>query len=138
MIFLDTNIFIRYFEQEEGNEVSARTSVLFTDIVGGQISCFTNTMVITEIIWVLEKYYNWPKEEVCDNIDFILNTPNIKIRERSILQKAVSVYRINSIDFIDAYNYSYIKSNNASAIYSYDLHFDKLSDIYSDIIRVTP
>ncbi len=137
MIFLDTNIFIRYFTQEDEN-ISADAEALFYKIVGGEIACFTNTMVIAEIVWVLEKYYGWEKPEVCDNIEFILNTPNIKISERKILQSGVKTYRELNIDFIDSYNYEYIKANNSSEIYSYDIHFDKLNKAYEDIERTVP
>lgn len=137
MIFLDTNIFIRYFEQEDGN-ISADAEALFHKIVSGEIACFTNTMVIAEIFWVLEKYYGWEKPEICDNIEFILNTPNIKISERKILQSAVQTYRELNIDFIDSYNYAYIKDNNSSEIYSYGIHFDNLNKAYKDIERIVP
>jgi len=137
VIFLDTNIFIRYFEQEDKNK-SADTERLIHKIVSGEIACFTNTMVIAEIVWVLEKYYDWEKTEVCDNIEFILSTPNIRIKDRKILQSAVKTYRELNIDFIDSYNYAYIKANNSSEIYSYDNHFDKLTKAYEDIERMAP
>ena len=137
MIFLDTNIFIRYFEQENTNE-SAKSEELFRKIIDGEMICFTNTMVISEIVWVLEKYYSWDKQEVCDNIEYILNTPNIKIRERKILLSAVKTYRELNIDFIDSYNYAYIKASNSSMIYSYDIHFEKLNKAYKDIERMLP
>ncbi len=135
MIFLDTNIFLIYFEQKDSDE-SNKSEELFHKIVGGKLSCFTNTIVIGEIIWVLEKYYGWGKQEVCDNIEFILNTPSIKIKERNILRSAISIYREFNIDFTDAYNYSYIRTNNSSMIYSYDLHFDKLEKTFGDIKRL--
>lgn len=137
MIFLDTNIFLRYFEQENV-EIALRTSELFKKLINGEITCFTNSMVIVEIIWVLEKYYEWEKEEVCENIELILNTPNIRIKERNILKLATNIYKDINIDFINAYNYSYIKANNASEIYSYDRHYDKLKKSLGDIERLTP
>jgi uncharacterized protein len=137
MIFLDTNIFLRYFEQNNIIE-SKKVEELFKRIVSGNLLCFTSTMVISEIIWVLEKYYDWVKPEVCDNIEFILNTPNIKIKERNILRSAISIYREFNIDFIDAYNYAFVRVSNSSAIYSYDLHFDKLAKSFGEIERITP
>ena len=137
MIFLDTNIFIRYFEQEDITE-SAKSEELFRKIIDGEMICFTNTMVISEIVWVLEKYYGWDKQEVCDNLECILRTPNIKIRERKILLSAVKTYRELNIDFIDSYNYAYIKADNSSMIYSYDIHFEKLNKTYKDIERMVP
>lgn len=137
MIFIDTNIFLRYFEQEDV-EIALRIGELFKRLTKGEITCFTNSMVIIEIIWVLEKYYKWEKVEACENIELILNTPNIRIKERNILKSAVRTYKDMNIDFIDAYNYAYIKVNGASEIYSYDKHYDKLNKSLGDIERLIP
>jgi predicted nucleic-acid-binding protein len=137
LIFLDTNIFIRYFVQDEKEALnSLKVEKLFEKIVSGQVSSFTNTIVITEIIWILEKYYGWEKKEVCENIELILNTPNIKVKEKNIILQAISIYRDIRIDFIDIYNYCYIKAENSTKIYSFDSHFDKISKLYGDIERI--
>jgi predicted nucleic-acid-binding protein len=128
MIFLDSNIFIKYFQGKE-EHYSEKLEVFFNNIVGGKIISFINSMVIAEIIWVLDRVYSWNKDEICDNIDFILNTPNIKIKERNILAEAIKIFRKNNIDFIDSYNYAYIKNLKSNQIYSYDKDFEKLSDI---------
>jgi predicted nucleic-acid-binding protein len=137
MIFLDSNIFLRYFEQDD-EDSTKRTERLFKRIIDGEITCFTNSMVIVEIIWVLEKYYEWKKEEVCENIELILNTPNIRIAERNIIKSAIDTYKKINIDFIDSYNYAYIKARSASQIYSYDKHYDRLSKAREDIERLIP
>jgi predicted nucleic-acid-binding protein len=128
MIFLDTNIFIRYFEQEDEKK-ALDVEKLFERLVDGRVSCFTNSMVIAEIVWTLEKYYEWEKEEVCENIEIILNTPNIRIASRNIIKNAISTYKNTNIDYIDSYNHACIKAHDASQIYSYDQHFDGLDDL---------
>lgn len=128
MIFIDSNIFIRFFVKDD-TEKSIKTEKLFRDIVGGKLKCITSAMVIAEIVWVLEKFYKIDKESVCDNIELILNTPNIKVAEKDIVLDAVKAYRYYSVDFIDSYNYSYLKSHNSSSILSYDAHFDKIASL---------
>jgi predicted nucleic acid-binding protein len=85
VIFIDANIFIRYFVPDNLGK-SKKVEALFRKIVKGEIECFTN------------------------------------------------IYRNSNIDFIDAYNYSYILANNAGSIFSYDSYFDKLESI----IRIEP
>ncbi len=133
MIFLDTNVFIRYFEQEDEDKALS-VERLFKRLIDGGITCFTNSMVIAEIVWILEKYYEWEKNEVCENIELILNTPNIRVANKNIIKNAVNTYRNSNIDYIDSYNHAYIKAHNASQIYSYDTHYDRLEDIE----RLTP
>ena len=128
MIFIDANIFIRYFASDDLSKFK-KVEELFQKIVQGKIECFTNQMVIAEIVWVLDKFYNMDRQLICDNIEFVVNTPNLKVKEKNILLKATDIYRNSNIDFIDAYNYSYILANNADSIFSYDSHFDKLDSI---------
>ncbi len=128
MIFIDSNIFLRYFERED--EQSYRKSErLFSEIVNGNIAGISTSLVIAEVVWVLQRFYNWGKKEICNNVELILTTPNIKFKEQSILSNAINLYRDRNISFIDAYNYFYMKANGVSEIYSFDKDFDKLEDI---------
>lgn len=128
MIFIDTNIFLRYFERED--ELAYRkTEMLFTEIVNGNITGISTSLVIAEVIWVLEKFYGWHKEEICNNIELILKTPNIRFVERNILIEAINLYKEKNISFIDAYNYFFMKANGVDEIYSFDKDFDRLPDI---------
>ena len=128
MIFLDSNIFLRYFLKE--NElVFRRLEKLFSEIISGNIIGVANAMIIAEVVWVLSRSYKWNKEKICDNIEFILITPNIRFKDKAILVNAVNVYEEKNIGFIDAYNYSYMKANGIDEIYSFDRDFDKLKDV---------
>jgi len=128
MIFLDTNIFLRFFLKE--NElVFRRLEKLFSEIISGNIIGVTNAMIIAEVVWVLSRSYKWNKEKICDNIEFILITPNIRFKDKAILVNAVNVYKEKNIGFIDAYNYSYMKANSIDEIYTFDRDFDELQDV---------
>ena len=128
MIFLDTNIFLRYFESED-ELIYKKVKRLFLEIVQGNIKGISNELVIAEVIWVLKKFYNWDKKEICNNIELILKTPNIKFKGRSIIMDAINFYRDKNISFIDAYNYAYMQQYGISKMYSFDRDFDKLGNI---------
>jgi len=128
MIFLDTNIFLRYFERED-ELIYKKVERLFLEIVQGNIIGISNVLVIAEVIWVLKKFYDWDKGEICNNVELILKTPNIKFRERSIIVEAINFYRDKNINFIDSYNYSYMQYYGIKEVYSFDKDFDKLEDI---------
>jgi len=128
MIFLDTNIFLRYF-LKENEAVFRRLEKLFSEIILGNIIGVANAMVIAEVVWVLSRSYKWNKEKICDNIELILITPNIRFKDKAILVNAVNVYKEKNISFIDAYNYSFIRANGVTEIYSFDRDFDELQDV---------
>lgn len=128
MIFLDTHIFLRYFEKED-EQKSERVETLFSEIISGEIKAASNAMVIAEIVWVLDKFYGWKKDEICENVELVLNTPNIKFKEREVLRQAISIFKENNIDFIDTYNYAYMRANDMDTIYSYDNHYDRMAGL---------
>ena len=128
MIFIDSNIFLRYFEKEDEQSFK-KSERFFSKIVSGNIKGISTSLVIAEVVWVLQKFYNWDRKEICSNIELILKTPNIKFKERSVLSRAISIYRDINIDFIDAYNYSYMKNSEITEIYSFDRDFNRFSDI---------
>lgn len=128
MIFLDTNIFLRFF-LKENESMFQRLEKLFYEIISGNIIGVSNAMIIAEVVWVLSRSYKWNKEKICDNIEFILSTPNIRFKDKVILVNAISIYKEKNIGFIDAYNYSYMKANGVTEIYSFDRDFDKLKDV---------
>ncbi|MFZ3385544.1 MAG: PIN domain-containing protein [Candidatus Hydromicrobium sp.] len=128
MIFIDTNIFLRYFEKED-ESTYRKVETLFHKIVNGNIIGISTSLVIAEVIWVLKKFYNWDKEEICNNVELILKTPNIRFNQRSVIVKAINLYKYKNINFIDAYNYSYMKANGIDEIYTFDRDFDELQDV---------
>ena len=128
MIFIDTNIFLRYFERED-ESTYRKVERLFHKIVNGNIIGISTILVIAEVIWVLKKFYNWDKEEICNNVELILKTPNIRFNQRSVIVKAINLYKDKNISFIDAYNYSFIRANGVTEIYSFDRDFDELQDV---------
>ena len=93
MIFIDANIFIRYFISDDLNK-SKKVEELFQKIVHGETKCFTNQMVIAEIVWVLDKFYNMDKQLVCDNIEFIVNTFKPKVKEKILYLKLLKSIEI--------------------------------------------
>jgi len=126
MIFIDSNIFISFFEKRD-EVISRKLEKLFSDIVKGKLVAYTSNPVIAEIIWVLDRIYGWKREEICDNIEFILSTPNIKIKDKVLLSDSISMFRENNIDFTDCFNYSLMNVEKIEEIVTFDKDFDKLN-----------
>lgn len=123
MTFLDTNIILRYLIWDEPKK-ARRCELLFKKAVDGEELLYTTTLVITEVIWTLEKTYKLARSEIVALVQRILNTPNIDLDEKDILLAAIGLYELKTIDFIDAYNAITMESKNINSIYSYDSDFD--------------
>ena len=126
MKFIDTNIFIRFLTNDIPEKADACEN-LFREAAKKNESFFTTEMVIAEIIWVLESYYELPKKEVQEMVEKILITPFLFCPQKDLILNALSLYGDKNIDYIDAYNASILKEQGIKEVYSYDRHFDKIN-----------
>jgi predicted nucleic-acid-binding protein len=126
MRFVDTNIFLRYLINDDPQKTDACES-LFKKAIAGEETLFTTDMVIAEIIWVLESYYELNKKGVRERVEKILNTENLICPGKEIIINALAAYDEKNIDFIDAYNAFIIKINGINELYSYDKHYDRMN-----------
>jgi predicted nucleic-acid-binding protein len=126
MKFVDTNIFIRYLTNDVP-EKADECERIFKKAVNREERLYTTEMVIAEIVWVLESYYELPKEKVQDKVEKILNTPNLTCPNRDLILTALTLYTEMNIDFIDAYNALILKNEDIIEAYSYDKHYDRIS-----------
>ena len=125
MRFLDTNIFIRFLTDDVPEKVDACEEI-FKKAVEKQETLFTTDLVIAEIVWVLESFYELPKNEIQDKVGKILNTPNLICPHKDLILSALILYSEKNIDYIDAYNALILKENGIEELYSYDKDYDRI------------
>jgi predicted nucleic acid-binding protein len=125
MRFVDTNIFLRFLVNDLPEQADA-CETLFRKAVDGQEALCTSDMVIAEIVWVLESYYELARSEIRSKVEKILNTPNLSCDNELAIINALVLYDEKRIDFIDAYNASIMRMKGLREIYSYDKHYDRL------------
>lgn len=123
MKFIDTNIILRYLTKDDPQK-EKKCAELFQRTSMGKEVLFTSSLVIAEVVWVLERFYKLNRTQVAVYIEKILNTPFLECDEKDVLFSAVGLYSLKKIDFIDAYNAVIIESKSIDTIYSYDFHFD--------------
>ena len=125
MRVLDTNIFIRFLTDDVPKKVDACEEI-FKKAVEKQETLFTTDLVIAEIVWVLESFYELPKNEIQDKVEKILNTPNLICPHKDLILSALILYSEKNIDYIDAYNALILKENGIEELYSYDKQYDRI------------
>ena len=126
MQFVDTNIFLRFLVNDDPTKADA-CEMLFKKAAAGKVSLFTTDMVIAEIVWVLESYYELSKDDVRDKVEKILNTKNLECPNKSLILNALVTYAEKNVDYIDAYNGFILKNAGIVDVYSYDKHFERLN-----------
>lgn len=126
LYFIDTNIFLRVLVKE--NEEVFKDCQKFLNLISqNKIKAFTSTIIFSEIDWVLESFYKFPKEKVIGGLNSILKLKNLKIKDSFNPNSAIEIYEKFSVKFIDALIASNLRIFNKEAvIVSYDKDFDKI------------
>ena len=97
-VLIDTNVILRYLLED--NEEMALTAEHIID--GG---AWTTSEVLAEVTYILEKYYEMPREDVA----WALNIIYIKVetRPQRIVLRAISEYEATNLDFVDCMMVAY-------------------------------
>ena len=127
-IYADTNMFIRFFTSnpEEQSEIANR---FFIKVSLKEAELFVCDIVISEIVYVLDRVYKVNRNEIYEKIHSILNMENIIIENRSIIVNALSYYKDKNINFNDAYIASHAVKNNINKVFTFDNDFKKIVEI---------
>lgn len=127
--FTDTNIFLRFFTNDVPEQAEA-VEHLLNQATEGQVVLQTSALVIAEIVWTLESYYELSREEIKSKILAILNTPGLLVENSDIISQAIPLYVDKNIDFIDAYNSYWMRAHGLSRVYTFDIrHFARAAGI---------
>ena len=88
MIGLDTNVLARYLTQDD-----ARQAALASQLIENELTIaspgFISLVVLAELCWVLSRLYSATMDELADLISDLLNTPQIQVERREVVQAAI-------------------------------------------------
>ena len=117
--FVDTNLFIRYLTNDEP-ALADRVEKLLDDAAAGDAQLITTELVIAETVWVLESSYKLKNREVAPLIRGILATPGLEVTNADQISRALMLYELKNIDFVDASITVFMEKQGIADIYSYD------------------
>lgn len=117
--FIDTNLFIRYLTNDEP-ALADRVEKLLDDAAAGDAQLITTELVIAETVWVLESSYKLKNREVAPLIRGILATPGLEVTNADQISRALMLYELQNIDFVDASITVFMEKQGIADIYSYD------------------
>ena len=132
-VFADTNLFLRYLTNDVPAQADLIESLLHR-AAKGKINLVTTSMVIAEIVWTLESYYELDKKEIQTMILGILNTDGLEVINSDLILQAIVHYTDKNVDFIDAFNAAWMVKNDVDKIYTFDQkHFNRFDGIVAEL-----
>ena len=127
--FVDTNLFIRYLTNDDPI-LADRVEQLLDDAATGTVQLVTTELVMAEAVWVLESSYRLTHAQITPLIRGILATPGMDVINGDLVGKALVMYELQNIDFVDAYVAALMEKQGIQDIYSYDRkHLSRVKSI---------
>ena len=121
MIFIDSNIFIRFLTQDH-LEMYAKTRSFFIGLDSSDTKYLAEDSVIGEILYVTtsKKLYDLPRLKVIPRLVGILEHENIHHDYKRELINALEKFADSNLDFVDCLALSYKDAGIVKGIFSFD------------------
>ncbi len=101
-VFVDANVFLRYFTLDDAGQ-HGRASRLFEAASQGDVELVTGPPVLFEIAWTLQAAYGLPRAKVLDVLSRILALQGLTVTDSRLVERALQLARAANRDFADAY-----------------------------------
>ena len=124
--FIDTNIFLRVLTKDNIRQFNSCFNFIQA-VKENNIKAYTSTVVLTEVVFTLQSFYYFEKQEVMRALKSIINLKGLQIKDKHDHLRAVELYKKYSIKYIDALIASEDEIFDKKIIVvSYDRDFDKI------------
>ena len=100
MTGLDTNVLVRYLTLADPSQAAQAVDLIERSAESGE-PLFISTIVVCELVWVLQGAYRYPKTDVVTALDGLLRAAQLRFDEPARLWGALADFRDGDADFAD-------------------------------------
>lgn len=97
---LDTNVLVRYLTWDDPDQAERAASVIESAAETGE-PLFVGSLVVCELVWVLEGAYALERAAVLDVVETVLRTAQLDFDDKDVLWQALGDARRGGADFSD-------------------------------------
>jgi predicted nucleic-acid-binding protein len=122
--FIDTDVLIRHLTGDP-LEQAART----TRLLSRADQLLLPDLVVAEVVYVLESFYEVPRPRVAELVRAIVAFPAIGVADEPVLLRALEVYEVYRLDFADAYLVAEAETSGVNAVVSFDRSIERIPTV---------
>lgn len=127
-IFLDTNIWLRYFLNDEKKQFMDCQKLLSLNETG-KLKIYTSTICLLEIVYTLSSFYKITRNQIIINLEDIISTRNLTLIEKTNFPKTLEFFKQHQIKFTDCLIASQLPPK--TVLCTYDADFKKIKGCQS-------
>lgn len=126
---IDTNLLVRYLTEDDPSKANDVKRLLLK-AAQGEIKLLVPSVVIAELVWVLQSYYKLDRKEIVPLLNAILHTHGVEVSDKPVVSNAISLFMAGTVDFIDAWIVAFAKAADVRSVYTFDRkHFKGIAEI---------
>ena len=122
--FVDTNILIRHLTGDPPGQATRATRFL-----AEADELFLPDLILAEVAYVLESFYEAPRPQVAASLRAVLAFPPITVVDAELAQRAVEVYDVHRLDFAEAYLVACAERSGMGVVASFDRSIDRVGTV---------
>jgi predicted nucleic-acid-binding protein len=100
-----------------------------TAFLAGSSELLLTDLVVAETVYVLESFYEAPRDQVAEAIRSLLGQPWVVSIDPALLLRAVEVYETDRLDFAEAYLVACAETTGLNRIASFDRSIDRIGTV---------
>jgi predicted nucleic-acid-binding protein len=120
---IDTNVVLRFLLDDHAT-FSPKAKRFMQAVFNKDRAAALPAVVLVECVYVLEKFYRVPRNDIADNLSKLLTYPGIVNSDKAVLLKALKLYLHSGTDIVDCILAA--SSSEHSLVVSFDRDFRKL------------
>ncbi len=129
---IDANVILRFFLADD-EEKFLKAKEFLRNLEFGEDEALLTEIVFAEVIWVLQKVYNIPREEIRTMYLKLLNYKGIRtVFEKEIFTESLNLYSSHSADIQDIFLAVLAKFKDGSIISFDKTDFKKLKANFTE------
>ena len=123
---MDANIVLRFLLKDHPEYFKAALN-LFTEAENDRITLHLHPLILAEVIWTLQGYYEYSKNDIAKTLSEMIESDGLFVEDKDVVKRALHDYAEKNVDYIDAYIAAHASIKGPPAIYTLDKkHFSRL------------
>ncbi len=122
--FVDTNLLVRHLTGDPPEQAARATRFL-----AEADQLLLTDLVLTEMVYVLESFYEVQRERVAELARAVVAFPAVLSIDDALLLRTIELYEVERLDFTDAYLVASAEATGVGVVASFDQRMDRMPSI---------
>ncbi len=122
--YVDTNVLVRHLTDDPPEQARRATAIL-----ENAERLILTDVVVAELVYVLESYYEHPRRQITESVQSLLALSSIAVSNHDLLLRALELYEHIRLDFAEAYLAAAAELTGVDSVASFDRTLDRVETI---------